>query len=60
VAKKNANGDGMRSRKRRDGRWEARYWSEGRRRSVYGRSRKEVVENLAGTRRPRRPSRRRR
>jgi integrase len=47
VAKKNANGDGMRPRKRKDGRWEARYWSEGRRRSVYGRSRKEVVGKLA-------------
>jgi integrase len=47
VAKKNANGDGLRPRKRKDGRWEARYWYGGRRRSVYGRSRKEVVGKLA-------------
>lgn len=47
VAKKNANGEGSRPRKRPDGRWEVRYWSEGRRRSVYGETRKEVAEKLA-------------
>jgi integrase len=49
VAKKNANGDGSRPRKRPDGRWEARYWSGGKRRSLYGRTRKEVAEKLADT-----------
>lgn len=47
MARKNANGEGSRPRKRPDGRWEARYWSEGRRRSVYGETRKEVAEKLA-------------
>src|SRR5215211_6877545 len=47
VARKNANGDGSRPRKRPDGRWEARYWSEGKRRSIYGRTRKEVADKLA-------------
>jgi integrase len=51
VAKKNANGDGTRPRKRPDGRYEARYWAEtttGRkRRSVYGATRKECAEKLA-------------
>ncbi len=47
VAKKNANGEGSRPCKRPDGRWEARYWFEGRRRSVYGETRKEVAEKLA-------------
>ncbi len=47
VAKKNANGEGSRPRKRQDGRWEARYWGEGRRRSVYGRTRKEVADRVA-------------
>ena len=47
MAKKNANGEGSRPRKRPNGRWEARYWSEGRRRSVYGETRKEVAEKLA-------------
>jgi len=49
VAKKNANGEGSRPRKRPDGRWEARYWSEGKRRSIYGRTRKEVADKLADT-----------
>jgi integrase len=47
VARKNGNGEGSRPRKRTDGRWEARYWSEAGRRSVYGRTRKEVAERLA-------------
>src|SRR4030095_9554158 len=50
VAKKNANGEGSRPRKRPDGRWEGRYWSEGKRRSIYGNSRKEVADKLAGAR----------
>ena len=47
VAKKNANGDGSRPRKRPDGRWEARYWLKGKRRSIYGKTRKEVTDKLA-------------
>ena len=47
MVKKNANGEGSRLRKRPDGRWEARYWSEGKRRSLYGETRKEVAEKLA-------------
>jgi integrase len=47
VARKNGNGEGSRPRKRTDGRWEARYWSEGRRRSVYGKTRKEAADKLA-------------
>ena len=51
MARKNGNGEGTRPRKRPDGRWEARYWAEtptGRKqRSVYGKTRKEVVEKLA-------------
>lgn len=50
MAKKNANGDGSRPRKRPDGRYEARYWMdtpEGRkRRSVYGATSKECAEKL--------------
>lgn len=51
MARRNANGDGSRPRKRADGRWEARYWietSEGRKRhSVYGATRKECADKLA-------------
>jgi hypothetical protein len=47
VARKNGNGEGSRPRKRPDGHWEARYWSEGRRRSAYGGTRKEAAEKLA-------------
>jgi integrase len=47
VARKNGNGEGSRPRKRPDGRWEARYWSEGRRRSVYGKTRREAADKLA-------------
>src|SRR5918999_4045652 len=51
VAKKNANGEGSRPRRRPDGRWEGRYWietSDGHKRhSVYGATRKECAEKLA-------------
>ena len=47
MARKNANGEGSRPRERADGRWEARYWIEGRRKSVYGSTRKEASEKLA-------------
>ena len=48
MARKNANGEGSRPRKRADGRWEARFFSsEGKRSSVYGKSRKEVADKLA-------------
>ena len=51
VARRNANGEGSRPRKRPDGRWEGRYWIEtpyGRkRRSAYGTTRKECAHKLA-------------
>ncbi|HKH78174.1 MAG TPA: N-terminal phage integrase SAM-like domain-containing protein, partial [Rubrobacteraceae bacterium] len=47
MAKKNANGEGSRPRRRPDGRWEARYWSGDKRRSLYGKTRKEVAGKLA-------------
>ncbi len=47
MAKKNANGEGSRPRERADGRWEARYWVGGQRRSVYGGTRNEAAEKLA-------------
>jgi integrase len=47
VARKNANGEGSRPRQRPDGRWEARYWVAGKRRSVYGSTRKEAADKLA-------------
>ena len=34
------------SAERADGRWEARYWKDGKRRSVYGSTRKEAAEKL--------------
>jgi integrase len=49
VARKNANGEGSRARQRADGRWEARYWKDGKRRSVYGSTRKEATDKLAKT-----------
>lgn len=49
MARKNANGEGSRPRQRADGRWEARYWKDGKRRSVYGGSRKEAADKLATT-----------
>ena len=51
MARKNGNGEATRPRKRPDGKREARYWEETptrrKRRSVYGKTRKEVVEKLA-------------
>jgi integrase len=47
VARKNGNGEGSRPRQRADGRWEARYWVGGKRRSVYGSTRKEAADRLA-------------
>jgi integrase len=47
VARKNGNGEGSRPRERADGRWEARYWRDGKRRSVYGNTSKEAAEKLA-------------
>jgi integrase len=45
---KRANGDGGKPRQRADGRWEARYTDrDGKRRSVYASTRKEVVHKLA-------------
>ena len=46
MARKNANGEGSRPRQRADGRWEARYWKDGKRQSVYGSTRKEAAEKL--------------
>lgn len=46
MAKKRGNGEGGISR-RKDGRWEGRYYVEGKRRVVYGKTRKEVAEKLA-------------
>jgi len=46
VARKNANGEGSRPRQRADGRWEARYWKDGKRQSVYGSTRKEAADKL--------------
>ena len=47
MARKNANGEGSRPRERADGRWEARYWVDGKRRSVYANTRKEAADKLA-------------
>ena len=47
MARKNANGEGSRPRERADGRWEARYWVDGNRRSNYGNTRKEAADKLA-------------
>jgi integrase len=46
VERKRGNGEGGKPRKRPDGRWEARYWKNGKRCSVYGSTRKEVAEKL--------------
>lgn len=47
VERKRGNGEGSRPRKRPDGRWEARYMdANGKRRSVYGATRKEVAGKL--------------
>lgn len=51
MAKKNGNGEGSRPRQRADGRWEARYCIKTldgpKRRSVYGKTRKDVADRLA-------------
>jgi integrase len=47
VARENGNGEGGGPRQRADGRWEARYWVGGTRRSVYGSTRKEAADKLA-------------
>jgi integrase len=47
VARKNGSGEGSRPRERADGRWEARYWIDEKRRSFYGSSRKEAADKLA-------------
>lgn len=46
AERKRGNGEGGKPRKRADGRWEARYWSNGKRRSVYASTRKEVARKL--------------
>lgn len=47
AERKRGNGEGSKPRKRPDGRWEARYTdAEGKRRSVYGATRKEVAGKL--------------
>ncbi len=46
AEKKRGNGEGGKPRRRPDGRWETRYYVEGKRRSVYGRTRKEVAKKL--------------
>jgi integrase len=46
VARKRGNGEGSISR-RKDGRWEGRYTVNGKRRGVYGKTRKEVADKLA-------------
>ena len=40
------NGEGTITR-RKDGRWEARYWAGAKRKTIYGRTRSEVAEKLA-------------
>jgi integrase len=47
AEKKRGNGEGSKPRKRPDGRWEARYYSHGKRKTVYGKTRKEVAGKLA-------------
>ena len=46
AERKRGNGEGGKPRKRPDGRWEARYWKNGHRCSVYGATRKEVAGKL--------------
>ena len=47
MVRKNGNGEGSRPRQRADGRWKARYWVGGTRRSVYGSTRKEAADKPA-------------
>jgi integrase len=44
---KRGNGEGSKPHKRKDGRWEARYYVGTKRKTVYGKTRKEVAEKLA-------------
>ena len=44
---KRGNGEGSKPRKRKDGRWEARYYVGTKRKTVYGKTRAEVAANLA-------------
>ncbi len=46
AKQKRGNGEGGKPRQRPDGRWEARYYIDGKRRSVYGQSRKEAATKL--------------
>lgn len=46
AGQKRGNGEGGKPRQRPDGRWEARYYVDGKRRSVYGKTRKEVATKL--------------
>lgn len=46
AERKRGNGEGGKPRKRPDGRWEARYWKDGKRKSVYAATRKEVADKL--------------
>jgi len=46
MARKRGNGEGSISR-RKDGRWEGRYWIQGKRKSVYGKTKRDVAEKLA-------------
>jgi integrase len=48
VAGKRGNGEGAISR-RKDGRWEGRYTTESNRRSVYGKTKREIAQKLART-----------
>lgn len=48
AEKKRGNGEGFKLRKRADSRWEARYTNaDGKRRSVYAPTRKEIAAKLA-------------
>lgn len=44
---KRGNGEGSKPRKRKDGRWEARYYVGAKRKTIYGKTRKEVADKLA-------------
>jgi hypothetical protein len=47
AEKKRGNGEGNKPRNRPDGRWEARFYSHGKRKTFYGKTRKEVAGKLA-------------
>jgi hypothetical protein len=46
VEKKRGNGEGGKPRQRPAGRWEARYYVDGKRRGVYGKTRREAATKL--------------